>query len=437
MKEPTMNHKHEDDPGRGAADPLRPDDEPVVYAVHREASGWKLTRRGLVAAAGTLAAACGPGAKSGIDCGGARAHMIAVSGLAISGRTLISAADGDGLKLWALPEGALTGHIEVPGSVFGPVIQPRSGLLAYGSSASEIRFQSIPGGAVARKIPTAFVNPFTMSPDGDLVAAAGLGNVSVWSAQSGGLIVSIRAADPAPEAIAFGMGGKLLLGGFGSEIRVWALPSGQFVQVMGHPGPVSVLLASQDGQQLTSAGGKSIHQWNLADGTMQRTLDGHTADVRCLAQSRDGKVLVSGDAEGQVRIWSAAEIPAVVLNAHEKSSVRSLAISDDGTLLASGAADGTLKLWSLPKGDALSCLMDVGASPSDSKGIRYVAKGDTAVRTISCGSSLPPGAVCTCNCVAGAICSCVSVCSCVSNTCSCVSNSSSGYSSGSHYWRPN
>jgi hypothetical protein len=50
-------------------------------------------------------------------------------------------------------------------------------------------------------------------------------------------------------------------------------------------------------------------------------------------------------------------------------------------------------------------------------------------RWLPCGSPVPPGWTCTCNCVSvPAPCSCDGVCSCVGHRCSCDSV---------HYWYPN
>jgi hypothetical protein len=116
-----------------------------------------------------------------------------------------------------------------------------------------------------------------------------------------------------------------------------------------------------------------------------------------------------------------------------------LAISADGAWLVSGDENGEIRLWSLPGGDIYACAMDLEAMPDSSEGITFEttnSSGETVTYTLPCGAAVPAGAVCTCNCVTGSACSCVghSVCSCVGySPCSCVGHSSGG----SHYWYPN
>jgi hypothetical protein len=66
----------------------------------------------------------------------------------------------------------------------------------------------------------------------------------------------------------------------------------------------------------------------------------------------------------------------------------------------------------------------VGSVPPGETGINYSVNGTTY--TLPCGSPLPAGAVCVCNCV--------TVCSCDGYVAGCSCDS---YVSSSHYWYPN
>jgi WD40 repeat protein len=159
-------------------------------------------------------------------------------------------------------------------------------------------------------------------------------------------------------------------------------------------------------------------------------LPGQAGNLNAVALTPDGKLLAAAGASQTIKLWSLGDgTPPRTLEGHG-GVVYALAISPDGRVLASGSEDKTVKLWSLPDGQPLPvCLMDLQTSSSDAKGIEYTSGGASYTQT--CGSPIPPGAICTCNCVPGAVCSCVSVCSCVGHT------SSSGGGGGSHYWYPN
>lgn len=84
-------------------------------------------------------------------------------------------------------------------------------------------------------------------------------------------------------------------------------------------------------------------------------------------------------------------------------------------------------------GDELWVLITVGSQEEIAPGkegvrITTTVGGETVTWTLPCGSPIPPGAVCVCNCV-----SVPAACGCVGHrSCSCV-----GHTYTVHYWYPN
>jgi eukaryotic-like serine/threonine-protein kinase len=76
----------------------------------------------------------------------------------------------------------------------------------------------------------------------------------------------------------------------------------------------------------------------------RKILIGHTAPVRCLAFSRDGSRLATGDDQGVVRVWKMPDGAALTDRKRHPLALRALAFAFNGTL-ASGSEDGRIVFW--------------------------------------------------------------------------------------------
>jgi WD40 repeat protein len=125
----------------------------------------------------------------------------------------------------------------------------------------------------------------------------------------------------------------------------------------GHTDEVRCLAFSRDGKLLaTGSADHSVRLWQVVDGRLLKTLEGHKGPVNGLAISPDGGVLASGGKDGIAFLWKlpAAET-AVKLKGHSQR-ILCLAMSPDGRVLATGDADATIQLWGLPQGRSLATL---------------------------------------------------------------------------------
>jgi hypothetical protein len=141
-----------------------------------------------------------------------------------------------------------------------------------------------------------------------------------------------------------------------------------------HTAPVRCVAFTPDGRLLASAAGNygqsgEVRVWDVATGRECFCLLGHKDLVSCVAFSPDGRRLASANGgvytPGEIRIWDAADgRERVSLHAHAVP-VRGLAFSPDGRRLASfgggvgqGGAylPGEIKVWDVADGRQLLCI---------------------------------------------------------------------------------
>jgi WD40 repeat protein/Flp pilus assembly protein TadD len=77
----------------------------------------------------------------------------------------------------------------------------------------------------------------------------------------------------------------------------------------------------------------------------QATLRGHTGRVWSVAISADGTRIVSGSADGTLRLWDSGTGQELLVLRGHRAAVRSVAFTPDGRRIVSGSEDGTVKVW--------------------------------------------------------------------------------------------
>jgi WD40 repeat protein len=374
------------------------------------------------------------------------AHRDRVHALAISpdGKVLASGSDDNTIKLWSWPAckllATLKGH---KFDVRALAISPDGMILVSGSQDQTIKFWSLPGGTLLATLEgdkdKDHFCALAISPDGKILAsgAADLADqgIKLWSLPGGKLLAAFEEHKPWVKALAISPDGKILASGSHDKtLKLWSLPEAKLIATLdGHSDSVTALAISPDGKILASGSDdKTIKLWSLPEAKLIASLDGHSNYVKALAISPNGKILASGSWDDTINLWSLPDGKLIATLDGPKRKVEALAISPDGKTLASGHLTGVVVLWDFEKRSFRSFLFDPDASETD--GISYNIydriTGTTITFTLPCGSQIPPGAVCTCNCVpgtyrlpssggggypsgGGTICTCNKVCTCI------------------------
>ena len=96
----------------------------------------------------------------------------------------------------------------------------------------------------------------------------------------------------------------VLAGSEFGEVKIWDLSTGRVLDLRGHTALVRGLACSPDGRRLaTGSDDRTIKLWDTTTGEEVFTLRGHTAGVICVAFSPDGRRIASGGWDRTVRVW--------------------------------------------------------------------------------------------------------------------------------------
>ena len=117
------------------------------------------------------------------------------------------------------------------------------------------------------------------------------------------------------------------------------------------------------------------------EGKLLHTLVGHAGSVVAVAASPDGKTLVSGGADGTIRVWDPSTGGLIKTIANHGDRVNALAWSPDGKYVVSGSRDRSARVWQ-PELGRLVRILKHDAEILD------VAWGDAGIVTAGCDGAV-------------------------------------------------
>jgi WD40 repeat protein len=261
----------------------------------------------------------------------------------------------------------------------------------------------------------AYLNSAAISPDGKRALTGSADrSMYLWELETGKLLRAFPAHGNTVWDVAFSPDGKKALSGCADGVsRLWDLESGKELHALQTGGRAWTVAFAGDGKQAITGGGNLLDAngntsaalllWDLTTGKQIRQFKGHTADIRSVAVSPDGKQLMSGSFDGTMRLWdieSGKEIKKfegpgnfvesvrftpdgkraiaaygpqtkdTIYNEDSRCSIRlwnladgkvlkqfrghtgpvvSLDVAGDGSCIVTGSADTTMRSWKLPK----------------------------------------------------------------------------------------
>ena len=157
-----------------------------------------------------------------------------------------------------------------------------------------------------------WITALAFSPDGDkLVTGTSEGNVEMWDVERGVALASFTGQISKWNRIttlSFSSNGVLLA--VGNTRRIHVMASSELMLLRKIESGATTLVFVPDSPLLVSGGriDGGIELWDIETGDKLTTLRGHTATVKTLAFSPNGKTLVSSGYDGTILVWDWEEI---------------------------------------------------------------------------------------------------------------------------------
>ncbi|MEJ7594404.1 MAG: protein kinase [Planctomycetaceae bacterium] len=230
-----------------------------------------------------------------------------------------------------------------------------------------VKLWSLQDGALLRTLSTSFFLTVALSPDGKLIAAAGIGGPIVWDADSGNKlfvldeVLNHEERDASPNhrgnvyRINFSPDGNHIVTAGTDDVRLWDTSPVRLRNVLrGHRQRITCAVFSPDGSHVAFIShDNSLKLWSSIPRSFVDRIPVRSGSTSSVRFSLDGKTIASGGNDKMIRIWDAFTLQqTALLNGHE-SDVFSVAFCPSLPLLASGGADKKIRLWDLQSSTCL------------------------------------------------------------------------------------
>jgi WD40 repeat protein len=190
-----------------------------------------------------------------------------------------------------------------------------------------------------------------------------------------------------PLAIRFSADNQLIIT---TDIKVWDRLTGKATTTIALGRPAFGIDVSRDNRHVvaTTHGSGKVRLFSFSNPNMKRTLS-HKG-VSSVAFAPNGKLVVEGHIDGQLRLWEVASAkPIADLKSRGKLPVQAVSFSPNSSVVAAGSRDGIVRLWSLQKGSEVftatfpdTGFFSVAFSPNGNKLAAGTFDGDICIWTL-------------------------------------------------------
>jgi DNA-binding beta-propeller fold protein YncE len=229
-----------------------------------------------------------------------------------------------------------------------------------------------------------WVRSVVISPDGNWVASGSDGKtVKLWDLETGECRATLEVNTGVNSVAITPDGQRILLGADDNTVRVCGAREGwELAKLEGHTARVWSVVALQDNARVLSGGAEgTLRLWNLTSLSCLSTIQCGTdiADqVFCSAVNQSGTQVLSGHRDGRLRLWNLESGECLATMQGHSGIVKSVQITPDGRFAVSGSKDKTVKVWDL---EARTCVGTLEGHQNDIDSVAIYSDGTLIAST--------------------------------------------------------
>jgi len=199
------------------------------------------------------------------------------------------------------------------------------------------------------------VNCIAISADG-ATALSGSDDASaiLWNVSTGDEIRRFQAHDDAVTGVVFGLDGRTMLTTSRDHaLRLWDLDTGEMIRSELFPSEPGCLAVAPDGRSVAFNVDHEVRLWDLQLWQERQRLLGHHGAILALAIHAEGRLAISGAADGSLRLWNLQAEAELRRFPTEGTPLIALAIHPDGGSLLAGDMSDQVTLWDIESGEII------------------------------------------------------------------------------------
>lgn len=201
----------------------------------------------------------------------------------------------------------------------------------------------------------------TYSPDGRQALISADNSIKIFDLRSNRQSATLENSSPdwkIRDKAIFSDDGKYVAGWPGATgdipiVVLWDTKTGRQIMKQPQKNIIWKALLTADGKQLICATKYRVDVLNTLTGAAIRKFSGHSNEVGSLALSGDEKYLLSGDWDGEIKLWNFHTGKEIKTFTGHTNWVESVAFSRNNKYILSSSRDRTVRLWDIAAGSEI------------------------------------------------------------------------------------